>query len=72
MDRQIGFSFGARSGVEKVSPIAIGDTIVKHNHSRYVVIAVDSNSHGAVYVCVNLSTGNDAIVLESEIAYRSC
>jgi hypothetical protein len=64
-------TFGLMSGVEKVAPYAVGDVLVKHNSERYVVTLVDSNDNGGVFVCVNLKSGAEAVILEREIAYRS-
>lgn len=63
--------FGARSGVDKVEPIATGDVIVTHGGVRCVVTGVDSDIRGAVYMCLRLDTGARCIVLEREVAYRS-
>ena len=68
---QIGFNFGARSGVEVVAPIAAGDVIVTHKHVRHVVTSVDDNIDGPVYLTVRCDNGTDCIVLAREIAYRS-
>ncbi len=63
--------FGLMSGVEQVAPFAHGDIVVKADGRRYVIMHADDNADGGVFVCVNLSTGADAVVLEREIAYRS-
>lgn len=63
--------FGALSGMVKVEPFKEGDIVVKHDGRRYVITKVDDNIDGAVFVCVNLSSGADCVVLEREIAYRS-
>lgn len=64
-------TFGLMSGIEQVEPISHGDIIVKRDHSRHVVVSVDDNIHGPVYVCVSLANGADAIVLDREVMYRS-
>lgn len=63
--------FGLMSGVTPVDPWAEGDILVTHSGKRVVVVKVDSNDAGAVFVAVNLSTGADCVVLEREVAYRS-
>lgn len=66
------FSSGARSGTETVDPIGHGDIIVtKNGYKRHVVISVDDNIDGLVFVCLSLATGNDSVVLAREVAYRS-
>jgi len=46
-----------------------GDVIVTKGwgDTRHRVLIVDSNVDGLVFVCVNLETGADSVVLEREI-----
>jgi len=62
---------GARSGMEKVDPYAVGDVIVTSRQARCAITVADSNDDGGVFVCVNLTNGRECVVLEREIAYRS-
>jgi hypothetical protein len=65
-------TLGLMSGVEKFEPYAVGDVVVKHNGNRYVIKELTHDTYADPgFMCVNLETGNDAIVLEREIAYRS-
>lgn len=64
-------TFGLMSGIAKAEPIAVGDVLVKADHSRWVVESVDSNINGEVYICVNQKDGRSGILLPKEVAYRS-
>lgn len=68
---QLSMNLGALSGIEKVRPFGHGDRITKHNGNRYVVIERTEAYAEPALVCVSLSTGGEAIVLEREVAYRS-
>ena len=67
-------TFGLMSGQTKQRPVAPGDILVKANGDRYVVNGIDDNLRGLVFMCTKIRgehAGNDCIVLESEVAYRS-
>jgi hypothetical protein len=56
---------------DKVEPIKEGDRLMTKAFGRVVVTKVDENIHGPVYCAVRLDTGNDCIVLDREVEYRS-
>ena len=65
-------TFGLMSGIEKVRPLAPGDIIVTHKSKRYAIshVSEDGDTH-PVYVCVSLDSGEEAVILGREVAYRS-
>lgn len=55
----------------KPSPaVQVGSVIVTNGsyRARHRVQRIDDNVDGLVYVCVNLDTGADSVVLEHEVA----
>jgi hypothetical protein len=52
------------------APIKVGDVIVTNGtyRARHRVRQIDDNVDGLVFVCVNLDTGADSIVLAREVA----
>lgn len=63
--------FGMMSGQTKAEPYKHGDTLVTHTGKRIVVLKVDDNINGLVFVALDLKTGAECVVLEREVAYRS-
>ena len=51
-------------------PVQVGNVIVTNGtyRARHRVQRIDDNSNGLVYICVNLDTGADSIILEDEVA----
>lgn len=64
-------TFGLMSGVEKFEPIKHGDQLMTKPFGRVVVTHVDNNAQGLVFVCIRLDNGNECVVLEREVTYRS-
>ncbi len=64
-------TFGLMSGLIPVTPFAVGDILNTKSSKRVVVTQISDNLDGQVFVCVNLETGSECIVLEREIAWRS-
>lgn len=61
---------GGRHG-EKVEPVKEGDILMTKPFGRVVVTRADDNIHGPVYVAIRFDNGNDCIVLDREVMYRS-
>jgi hypothetical protein len=59
---------GARSGMVECEGPRPGDALIlTRGLARVVVVSVDSNIHGPVYVCVDSTTSADRIVLPKEV-----
>lgn len=56
---------------ETIEPIKVGDILVTKSFGRVVVTHVSNNLDGGVYPSVRLDNGNECVVLEREILYRS-
>lgn len=66
------FSTGARSGNERVEPIKHGDILQTKCFGRVVVTHADKDAYErGVYVCLRLDNGNECVVFDREVEYRS-
>lgn len=57
----------ARSGSEKCDGPRPGDSLLLKSGARVVVVSVDDNIYGPVYVCVDSVTSADRVVLPKEV-----